>query len=158
MAVELDQTLRRFYAEARAKDGELYGRSSLLTIRIAIERFLGPPQTREIVVDNYLVFDPKKLSMTKKPVCEASYGYLDGPFKNRRLPSIVRRTKRKKNKQQKIDKQQEQDQEQEQQQQQESNLFSDKQRKLLHLKHINSKIVRLQRQIDSDKRKQPDCK
>ena len=34
---------------------------------------LGPPQTREIVVDNYLVVDHKKLSITKKPVCEASY-------------------------------------------------------------------------------------
>ena len=34
---------------------------------------LGPPQTREIVVDNDLVVDHKKLSITKKPVCEASY-------------------------------------------------------------------------------------
>ncbi|XP_078371359.1 uncharacterized protein KIAA1958-like [Oculina patagonica] len=45
--VELDQILRRFYAEARAKDGELYGRSSLLAIRNAIERFLNnPPHNR----------------------------------------------------------------------------------------------------------------
>ena len=40
---------------------------------------LGPPQTREIyvVVDNYmyLVVDHKKLSITKKPVCEASFSY-----------------------------------------------------------------------------------
>ena len=35
---------------------------------------LGPSQTRrEIVVDNYLVVDDKKLSITKEPVCEASY-------------------------------------------------------------------------------------
>ena len=34
---------------------------------------LGPPQTGEIVVDNYFVLDHKKLSITKKPVCEASY-------------------------------------------------------------------------------------
>ena len=33
--------------------------------------FLGPPQTRELVVDNYLVIDDKKLSITKKLVCEA---------------------------------------------------------------------------------------
>ena len=33
---------------------------------------LGPPQTRPIVNDNYLVVDHKKLSITKKPVCEAS--------------------------------------------------------------------------------------
>ena len=45
--MELDQVLRRFYAEARAKDGELYSRSSLLTIRNAIERFLNnPPHNR----------------------------------------------------------------------------------------------------------------
>ena len=55
-----------------------------------------------------------------------------------------RKKKKKKQQKQKIDKQQEQEQHQQQ-----SNLFSDKQRKLLHLKHINSKIVRLQRQIDS---------
>lgn len=41
--MELDQVLRRFYAEARAKDGELYSRSSLLAIRNAIERFLKNP-------------------------------------------------------------------------------------------------------------------
>lgn len=37
--MELDQVLRRFYGEAHAKDSELYSRSSLLTIRNAIERF-----------------------------------------------------------------------------------------------------------------------
>ena len=31
------------------------------------EQTLGPPQTRPIVIDNYLVFDHKKLSITKKP-------------------------------------------------------------------------------------------
>lgn len=36
-AVELDQVLRRFYGEAHAKDSELYSRSSLLTIRNAID-------------------------------------------------------------------------------------------------------------------------
>ena len=37
--MELDQVLRRFYGEAHAKDSELYSRSSLLTIRNAIERY-----------------------------------------------------------------------------------------------------------------------
>ena len=41
--MELDQVFLRFYAEARAKDGELYSRSSLLAIRNAIERFLNNP-------------------------------------------------------------------------------------------------------------------
>ena len=49
--MELDQVLRRFYAEARAKDGELYSHSSLLAIRKAIERFLNnPPQNRAIKI------------------------------------------------------------------------------------------------------------
>ena len=49
--MELDQVLRRFYAEARAKDGELYSRSSLLAIRNAIERFLNnPPHNRAIKI------------------------------------------------------------------------------------------------------------
>ena len=47
--MELDQVLRRFYAESRAKDGELYSRSSSLAIRNAIERFLNnPPHSRAI--------------------------------------------------------------------------------------------------------------
>ena len=46
-----------------AANGEMRIRSKLLG-----------PQTREIVVDNYSVVDHKKLSITKKPVCElASY-------------------------------------------------------------------------------------
>jgi len=36
---ELDQVLRRFYAEARAKDGKLYSRSSLLAITNALNGF-----------------------------------------------------------------------------------------------------------------------
>ena len=49
--IELDQVLRRFYAEARAKDGELYSRSSLLAIRNSIERFLNnPPHNRAIKI------------------------------------------------------------------------------------------------------------
>ena len=49
--MELDQVLRRFYAEAQAKDGELYSRSSLLAIRNAIERFLNnPPHNRAIKI------------------------------------------------------------------------------------------------------------
>ena len=49
--VGLDQVLRRFYAEAQTKDGELYSRSSLLAIRNAIERFLNqPPHSRSMKI------------------------------------------------------------------------------------------------------------
>ena len=34
---------------------------------------LGSPQTRQIVIDNFLVVDNKQLSMTKHLVCELSY-------------------------------------------------------------------------------------
>lgn len=48
---ELDQCLRRFYAEARTKDGTLYSRSSLLGLRNAIERYLNnPPLNRGISI------------------------------------------------------------------------------------------------------------
>ena len=49
--IELDQVLRRFYAEAQAKDSELYSRSPLRAIRNAIERFLNsPPHNRAIKI------------------------------------------------------------------------------------------------------------
>ena len=49
--MELDPVLRKFYAEARAKDGELFCRSSLLAVRNAIERFLNnPPHNRGIKI------------------------------------------------------------------------------------------------------------
>ena len=40
---QLDQNLRRFYAEARTKKGEDYSRSTLLGFRHSIERYLNAP-------------------------------------------------------------------------------------------------------------------
>ena len=46
---ELDKILRRFYAEARTKDGENYSRATLLSLRNGIERYLNsPPFNRSI--------------------------------------------------------------------------------------------------------------
>ena len=44
MTVEqLDINLKRFYAEARSKTGEIYSKSTLLGFRHSIERFLNAP-------------------------------------------------------------------------------------------------------------------
>ena len=40
---QLDQNLRRFYAEARTQKGEPYSKSTSLGFRHAIERYLNPP-------------------------------------------------------------------------------------------------------------------
>lgn len=40
---QLDRNLRRFYAEARNKSGELYSRSFLLSFRHSVERYLNAP-------------------------------------------------------------------------------------------------------------------
>ncbi|XP_068737168.1 zinc finger MYM-type protein 2-like [Montipora capricornis] len=40
---QLDANLRRFYAEARKKDGETYGKKTLLGFRHGIERYLNQP-------------------------------------------------------------------------------------------------------------------
>ena len=65
--MELDQVLRRFYAEARAKDGELYSRSSLLTIRNAIERFLNnPPHNRGIKITKGEAFQQSNKMLNSK--------------------------------------------------------------------------------------------
>ena len=46
---QVDANLRRFYAEARKKDGEMYSKKSLLGFRHAIERFLNqPPYSRNV--------------------------------------------------------------------------------------------------------------
>jgi len=51
---QLDQNLRRFhYAEARAKNGENYSKSTLLGFRYAIERYLNvPPYNRSLRLAN----------------------------------------------------------------------------------------------------------
>ena len=41
---QLDANLRRFYAEARKKDGETYGKKTLLGFRHRIERYLNQPK------------------------------------------------------------------------------------------------------------------
>ena len=40
---QLNDNLRRFYAETRTQNGEIYSRSSLLSLRSAIERHLNNP-------------------------------------------------------------------------------------------------------------------
>jgi hypothetical protein len=46
---QVDTNLRRFYAEARTKTGEMYGRSTLLGFRHSIERHLNlPPNNRNV--------------------------------------------------------------------------------------------------------------
>ena len=41
---QVDANLRRFYAEARKKDGKTYGKKTLLGFRHGIERYLNQPQ------------------------------------------------------------------------------------------------------------------
>ena len=46
---QLDANLRRFYAEARKTNGEMYGKNTLLGFRHAIERYLNqPPLNRSL--------------------------------------------------------------------------------------------------------------
>ena len=46
---QIDANLRRFYPEARKKDGEMYSKKTLLGFRHAIERFLNlPPLSRNV--------------------------------------------------------------------------------------------------------------
>ena len=40
---QVDANLRRFYAEARKKDGETYSKKTLLGFRHGIERYLNQP-------------------------------------------------------------------------------------------------------------------
>ncbi|KAK3710356.1 hypothetical protein QZH41_002791 [Actinostola sp. cb2023] len=48
---QVDTNLRRFYTEARTKTGEMYGRSTLLGFRHAIERHVNlPPNNRNIKI------------------------------------------------------------------------------------------------------------
>ena len=50
---ELDKNLRKFYGEARNKNGEEYGRSSLLQIRNSIERYLNyPPYNKGVQISS----------------------------------------------------------------------------------------------------------
>ena len=54
---ELDKNLRKFYGEARNKNGEEYGRSSLLQIRNSIERYLNyPPHNKGMQISSNQTF------------------------------------------------------------------------------------------------------
>ena len=68
---ELDETLRRFYAEARNKMGEKYSRSSLLGFRNAVER--------------YLAANDRNVKLTGNPFFQASNKMLDSVLKVNRL-------------------------------------------------------------------------
>ena len=49
----MDANLRRFYAEARKKDGEMYGKKTLLGFRHGIERYLNqPPYSRNVNISS----------------------------------------------------------------------------------------------------------
>ena len=63
----LDNVLRRFYAEARTKKGEEYGRSSLLGIRNALER--------------HLVANGQEVKITKNPLFVKSNKMLECKLK-----------------------------------------------------------------------------
>jgi len=61
---QLDQNIRRFYAEARTKKGENYSRSTLLGFRHSIERFLNaPPFSRGLQISTDLRFARSNLML-----------------------------------------------------------------------------------------------
>lgn len=54
---QLDQNLKRFYAEARQKNGENYSKSSLLGFRHSIERYLNaPPYSKNLRLGHDPIF------------------------------------------------------------------------------------------------------
>ena len=66
---ELDVSLRQFYAEARNKEGENYGRATLLSLRNGIGRFLNSPSNN------------CGISLTKDPQFVLSNQMLDAKIK-----------------------------------------------------------------------------
>ena len=67
---ELDESLRRFYAEARTRSGEEYSRSSLLGFRNSVER--------------YFTANNRSLKLTKNPVFSRSNKMLESKLKGLR--------------------------------------------------------------------------
>ena len=54
---KLDENLRKFYAEARSRNGENYSRATLLALRNGIERYLNsPPNNKGIKLTNDATF------------------------------------------------------------------------------------------------------
>ena len=64
---ELDESLRRFYAEARTRSGEEYSRSSLLGFRNSVER--------------YFTANNRSLKLTRNPVFSWSNKMLESKLK-----------------------------------------------------------------------------
>ena len=67
---QLDQNLRRFYAEARTRNGENYSKSTLLGFRQSIERYLNAPPLN------------KSVRLTKDPRFARSNQMLDAKLVN----------------------------------------------------------------------------
>ena len=64
---QLDQNLRRFYAEARTKKGEDYSKSTLLGFRHSIERYLNaPPLNRGLKISTDPRFSRSNLMLDHK--------------------------------------------------------------------------------------------
>ena len=61
----LDNVLKRFYAEARTKKGEEYGRSTLLSIRNALERHLAASGRKVKITKNSLFVKSNKMLQSK---------------------------------------------------------------------------------------------
>ena len=84
--IELNQVLRRFYAKARATDGELYSHSSLLAIRNAIERFLNnPPHNRAIKIAKGEAFQLSNEMLNSKIKFQKKEGKAHAPEHDERL-------------------------------------------------------------------------
>ena len=64
---ELDNNLRKFYAEARKKEGKEYGKSTLLCLRSGIERYLNfPPYKRGLKFSQNPVFKNSNMMLNAK--------------------------------------------------------------------------------------------
>lgn len=82
---ELDQHLRRFYAEARSKDGKPYSRSTLLSLRNGIERYLSlPPVNRPVKFSQ----DPRFSLSNKMLVATIKQLKREGKENTRHKPTI----------------------------------------------------------------------
>ena len=64
---QLDETLKKFYAEVRNKNGEEYSKNTLLGLRSGLERFLnGPPHNRGIQISKNPAFKNSNLMLVAK--------------------------------------------------------------------------------------------
>ena len=64
---QLDETLKKFYAEVRNKNGEEYSKNTLLGLRSGLERFLnGPPHNRGIQISKNPAFKNSNMMLEAK--------------------------------------------------------------------------------------------